>query len=123
MIASGKRGPRRRPPRQRRGHAGVLLLPALGAVAAVALLRVFGFHKDGRHADVVPVLQLFRRRQAKYYPSSKAIKMRSCLSCCVPHPFGQHLHVPRGIYGVDAPVASFVDVCAPCFEGGRLRPF
>ena len=68
--------------------------------------------------------------RATYYPSSKAIKIEGCLSCCVPHPFGQHLHVPRGIYGVDAPVASFGCLC-PVFRGrerfdlyddGTIRP-
>ena len=54
--------------------------------------------------------------RATYYPSSKSIKIEGCLSCCVPHPFGQHLHVPRGIYGVDAPVASFGCLC-PVFRG------
>ena len=68
--------------------------------------------------------------RATYYPSSKAIKIEGCLSCCIPHPFGQHLHVPRGIYGVDAPVASFGCLC-PVFRGrerfdlyddGTIRP-
>ena len=68
--------------------------------------------------------------RATYYPSSKAIKIEGCLSCCVPHPFGQHLHVPRGMYGVDAPVASFGCLC-PVFRGrerfdlyddGTIRP-
>ena len=68
--------------------------------------------------------------RAKYYPSSKSIKIEGCLSCCIPHPFGQHLHIPRGKYGVDAPVTSFGCLC-PVFRGrecfdlyddGTIRP-
>jgi hypothetical protein len=68
--------------------------------------------------------------KATYYPSAKAIKVEGCLSCCVPHPFGQHLHIPRGKYGVDAPVTSFGCLCPvfrnrerfDLYDDGTVRP-
>ena len=66
----------------------------------------------------------------RYFPQERSLKVDGCLSCCIPHPFGQHLHVPKGNFFVDAPVASFGCLCPvfrarerfDLYDDGTIRP-